>query len=326
MNWYGESVGALQSWCFERLLQPLLYATGQMHYAEQLYEATEWLILGGLELVLLCLVLRLLESAQPVEPWANRRGIGADISYTLLSRLGLLPVVSFLIFTPLFDQFEGWLRLAGFMRLDPERFAQVLADHPLSAFVLYTVVIDLAEYWRHRLQHRLDWWWALHALHHSQRKMSFWTDSRNHWLDDALAAVWSGLIAVLIGMPPHQFFVLVIATRMIESLAHANLRCAFGRFGDRLLVSPRFHRRHHAIGLGHEGAHRGCNFAVLLPIWDMLFSSADFRPQFDAATGIRDQLTGRDYGATVWSQQWLGLVRLWQALSRRKRRVASEAV
>ena len=101
----------------------------------------------------------------------------------------------------------------------------------------------------------------------------------------------------------------VIATRMLESFSHANVRVWFGPLGERLLVSPRYHRRHHAIGFGHEGAYRGCNFAVLFPVWDVLFRTADFSSGYPA-TGIRDQLAGAHYGERFWEQQWLGLKRL----------------
>ena len=77
-------------------------------------------------------------------------------------------------------------------------------------------------------------------------------------------------------------------------------------------MSPSFHRRHHAIGFGHEGTARGCNFAVLFPVWDVVFGTADFRPGF-LPTGIRDQLAGRDYGRGFWAQQWFGLRRLFGA-------------
>jgi sterol desaturase/sphingolipid hydroxylase (fatty acid hydroxylase superfamily) len=33
----------------------------------------------------------------------------------------------------------------------------------------------------------------------------------------------------------------------------------------------------------------GCNFAVLFPVWDMLFGTARFDGTYEA-TGIRDQL------------------------------------
>jgi sterol desaturase/sphingolipid hydroxylase (fatty acid hydroxylase superfamily) len=99
-----------------------------------------------------------------------------------------------------------------------------------------------------------------------------------------------------------------------ESFQHANLRLWFGRIGERLWVSPRFHRLHHSVGLGHESGGKntlgGANFGVLLPWWDMLFGTANFEVRFDP-TGVRDQVEqGRDYGRGFWSQQWLGLKRL----------------
>jgi len=94
------------------------------------------------------------------------------------------------------------------------------------------------------------------------------------------------------------------------------VRIWFGRIGERLWVSPRFHRRHHSIGIGHEFEVQGrkvlggCNFGVLLPWWDMLFGTADFVQRYDA-TGVRDQVEqGRDYGQGFWAQQWQGLLRL----------------
>ncbi|MFM2340855.1 MAG: hypothetical protein RLZZ592_508, partial [Pseudomonadota bacterium] len=61
-----------------------------------------------------------------------------------------------------------------------------------------------------------------------------------------------------------------------------------------------------------KGTLGGCNFAVLFPVWDALFGTADFRSPV-GPTGIRDQLPeegGRDYGRGFWAQQRLGLLRL----------------
>jgi sterol desaturase/sphingolipid hydroxylase (fatty acid hydroxylase superfamily) len=106
---------------------------------------------------------------------------------------------------------------------------------------------------------------------------------------------------------------IVVITQLSESFQHANLRLWFGRWGERLWISPRFHRLHHGIGIGHESKGRaigGHNFGVLLPWWDMLFGTANFERRFDA-TGVRDQVeTGRDYGRGFISQQWRGVLRL----------------
>ena len=181
-------------------------------------------------------------------------------------------------------------------------------------------MFDFFSYWYHRAQHQFHWWWKLHALHHAQRQMTMWSDNRNHLLDDVLHDVFFVFLAVLIGVAPGQFVALVALMQLSENLQHANLRVWFGRFGDRIWVSPRFHRMHHAIGIGHEsqppaanGAPAvlgGCNFGVLLPCWDMLFGTADFTLAYPA-TGVRDQVEqGRDYGQGFWSQQWRGVLRL----------------
>jgi sterol desaturase/sphingolipid hydroxylase (fatty acid hydroxylase superfamily) len=140
-------------------------------------------------------------------------------------------------------------------------------------FVLYAIILDFAEYCRHLLSHQFRWWWALHSLHHAQRQMTFWSDDRNHLLDDLLSFVWFGVIALLIGVPPLQFPLLVLVLRFLESLSHANVRLSFGALGDHLLVSPRFHRAHHGIRAAGD---RSCNYGAVLPWWDMLFRTADF--------------------------------------------------
>lgn len=306
-----------QAWLFEHTLQPLLYATGQMRYQEQGYVATEWFLLGVLQVAVLYAVLRPLEAIVPAERWDDRRATRVDVLYTLLNRLGVIPLALFLLLSPLFHALAAASRTAGFTPFDLDGLWPGVTDVPLVAFVLYLLAIDFVDYWLHRGQHAWRWWWALHAVHHSQRWMSFWTDDRNHLLDDLLRDGAKAAVALVIGAEPAQFVGLIVATRMLQSLQHANIAWTLGPAG-RVIVSPVFHRRHHAIGSGHEGRHRGCNFAVLFPLWDVVFGTADYRRALEP-TGIRDQLPAadgsvRDYGAGFWSQQWLGLQRMFGVL------------
>jgi sterol desaturase/sphingolipid hydroxylase (fatty acid hydroxylase superfamily) len=312
MEAVAQAFARLQQWIFEGAVLPVAEVLGLSGYAEQLFDGTELFLVGVLEIALLLVLVRPLELWRPVERWSDRRAVRTDVLYTLLHRLGLIPLAIFFLMRPLLDGFDGWLRLQGFVPPNLEDWVPALAASPVLAFFVYLVILDLAEYWRHRLQHRWAWWWSLHALHHSQREMTLWTDDRNHLLDDVIAKGWFAIVALAIGVPPGQFVMLVVATRLIESLSHANVRMSFGRIGDRILVSPRFHRVHHAIGSGHEGPARGCNFAQLFSFWDVLFGTAKFETEYPR-TGIRDQLAGRDYGEGFWRQQWLGLVRLVRA-------------
>jgi sterol desaturase/sphingolipid hydroxylase (fatty acid hydroxylase superfamily) len=306
-----RAFGALHQWTFETLVLPAATALGLSGYAEHLFDGTELFLIGILQIVVLLAILRPLEAWRPVERWANRSAVRSDVIYTLLNRLGLVPLAVFFALRPLVDGFDGWLRMQGFVPPNLEDWFPWLRVHPFAAFLVYLVILDLAEYWRHRLQHRFEWWWQLHALHHSQRQMSFWTDDRNHFLDDVIARGWFAIVALAIGVPPGHFVAALVVTQLVESLSHANVALSFGRLGERLLVSPRFHRMHHAVGAGHEGAARGCNFAQLFPLWDVLFGTARFDADYHP-TGIRDQLDGRDYGDGVIRQQWLGLKRLFR--------------
>lgn len=294
---------------FESVVQPIVFHLGLVSWLEASFDATEIFMIGAAEVVVLAVVLGALEKWRPVEVWADRRPVRVDVAYTLLVRLGVLPLAIFFLLLPVVDGLDGWLRMHDVIPPKLEDAFPALFDHPVASFLAYLVVIDFVLYWVHRAQHAFGWWWALHALHHSQREMTFWTDDRNHLLDMVITDLVLAVVALLVGVAPGQFVAIVAVTRAVESLSHANVRLAFGRVGERLLVSPRFHRVHHAIGLGHEGARLGCNFAVLFPAWDHLFGTASPVREFPA-TGIRDQLHGRDYGEGFWRQQWLGLKRL----------------
>ena len=304
---------AVHAWLFETLVQPVLYQLGFMTYAEDAFSALEVSLYGVLEIGLMLLLLRPLEWWRPVERWVDRRAVRVDVLYTALHNLGIVPLVVFLLLQPLDETIDGTLRLNGFIPPSLEELAPWLTTHPLVSFFAYLAILDFAEYWRHRLQHRFHWWWALHALHHSQRQLSLWADRRNHLLDDVLSDLWVVFVALLIGVPPAQFLGIVVVTRLIESLSHTNVRLSFGWLGDRLLVSPHYHRLHHGIGIGHEGRAMGCNFAPLFPLWDLVFGSARFARDYPA-TGIRDQLDGADYGEGFIRQQVLGIKRLTRAL------------
>jgi sterol desaturase/sphingolipid hydroxylase (fatty acid hydroxylase superfamily) len=252
----------------------------------------------------------------PAEPVQDTRAVRVDVVYTLIQRLGLFKLAMFFSFDWLFEQAWGSLRSLGAPTWHLDQFWPGVSDVAWVSFLIYLVVFDFVNYWIHRGQHQLPRWWALHSLHHSQRQMTMWSDNRNHLLDDVLTSLALSVVAVLIGVGPGQFVALVALGQLSENFQHANLRIWFGRVGERLWVSPRFHRRHHSIGIGHETERQGqsrlggCNYGVLLPCWDMLFGTADFTPRFDP-TGIRDQVEkGRDYGQGFWAQQWLGVLRL----------------
>jgi sterol desaturase/sphingolipid hydroxylase (fatty acid hydroxylase superfamily) len=308
----GSLFGDAQQRLFEGAVQPLMLALDMANLLEQGYSATGWLLVGLIQIGVMLTLFRALERWRPMEAVTDRAAVRVDIVYTLIHRLGLFRVLLFFSIDPLWDALVGQLRVAGLPAWSIDGLLPGITDIAWVSFLIYLVLFDFVDYALHRGQHAFGWWWQLHALHHSQRQMTMWSDNRNHLLDDLIRDSAFVLVALLVGIAPAQFVAVVALTQLMESLAHANLRMDFGPFG-RLLVSPRFHRLHHAIGIGHEshgpGSLGGHNFAVLFPVWDMLFRTARWNDPVEP-TGIRDQLEGRDYGRGFWAQQWLGLKRL----------------
>ena len=316
LTWFSDLFSSAQGWMFDMAFQPLLFSLGMANFLEDGYEATAWLLAGILQILVLLAIVRPLQRWRPVEPVTDRATVRTDVLYTLLHRLGLFRLVLFFTLDPWFDGLFGVARTAGYGTFHLDQLWPGITDNAFVSFAIYLVIFDFVAYWTHRGQHHIEWWWRLHSLHHAQRQMTMWSDNRNHLLDSILVDVIIVLVAQLVGVAPGQFVAIIAFTQLSESFQHANVRVWFGRIGERLWVSPRFHRVHHSIGIGHESLRNeqtvlgGHNFGVLFPWWDVLFGTANLQQRYDP-TGIRDQVEAhRDYGRGFWSQQWVGLKRL----------------
>ncbi|WP_200946719.1 MULTISPECIES: sterol desaturase family protein [unclassified Roseateles] len=326
MDWISNTFDSVQLALYESVVQPIVFGLGFGNLLEDAFAATGWLLLGLAQIGFILLGVSLLERRWPVESVTDHGAVRDDVVYTLIHKLGLVRLAMFFSIEPLWDAMASEMRLAGLSTWQLDGLWPGVTDIAWVSLLLYLVVFDFAGYWLHRAQHQFNGWWALHSLHHSQRQMTMWSDNRNHLLDDVLLGTALALLARVIGVEPGQFVAITVITQLHESLQHANARIGFGLVGERLLVSPRFHRLHHSIGIGHESGGRGTlgghNFGVLLPVWDLLFRTANFEQRYDP-TGVRDQLAaegGRDYGSGFCQQQWLGLTRLAAALRPRRPR------
>jgi sterol desaturase/sphingolipid hydroxylase (fatty acid hydroxylase superfamily) len=315
-NFSTEVFANLQTLLFENLIQPIAFNVGAGNLLDVAFEGTGWLLVGLIQITVMLCIIAPFERWRPLERNRDASAVKVDVIYTLIHRLGLFKLFMFFTFENALETVFGILRVEGFPTLHIDAIWPGVTDQAIVSFIIYLLVFDFVHYLIHRAQHQFNFWWALHSLHHSQRHMTMWTDNRNHLLDDVMTALLLSILAKLIGVGPGQFVALVAVSQLSENFQHANFRCSFGWLGDRLWISPRFHRLHHSIGIGHESAGRktlgGHNFGVLFPWWDMLFKTADFSSRYEP-TGVRDQVEeGRDYGQGFWTQQSLGLKRLFE--------------
>ena len=303
-NAVANTYAGIQERLFSGVVEPVLYQLDLTGWSEDVFDGIDWFLFGCIQIALIVLLLRTWERFNPAESQEKFSNASkADVVYSLFHRLGIFHGLFFIALSGFFFQIDSVLHDFRFARLNVEAWWPGVTSIPIVSFCIYMILLDLVEYLYHRATHTFNWWWQLHALHHSQTVMTAWSDNRNHIIDDILRAAVFAIFALLFGVSPGQFIYLVVISQFIQSWQHANLKIDLG-MGKYFLVSPLFHRMHHAVGYGHEaigkpGVLGGCNFGVLFPWWDMLLKTAVFTENV-YPTGVRNLPLSHN----ILTQQW----------------------
>jgi sterol desaturase/sphingolipid hydroxylase (fatty acid hydroxylase superfamily) len=284
--------------------------------AVQRSTGSAWLLFAGcgvLQVILSYLLCTPLERRWPLLRWPVRQPMATDIVYTFIVRIVLFPLAAYFEYGLVKALVGRWL-LAHQWPL-PSLLTHIgdAAGTPLAGFLIGFVILDCADYWRHRISHRLGWWYGLHALHHAELQMTFWSDDRSHLLEDIITYVWLFVVAIGIGMPALQFPFVILGFRFVGSFAHANTRAGYGWLGERRLISPHFHRAHHCPEIARR---ESCNFGTVFPWWDMRFGTADFTHD---ARETGDPSADPILATGNWWQQHAAGVRRMIQLARKRR-------
>ena len=84
-----------------------------MEWFEPAFNAVEFFMLGVVQILVILLVMRLLERRWGVER-GEERLIGVDRVYTLLNKLGIIPLLVFVLAYPITNEIEHLVRVLGF--------------------------------------------------------------------------------------------------------------------------------------------------------------------------------------------------------------------
>ncbi len=153
--------------------------------------------------------------------------------------------------------------LAPILNSGPLAFVWTQAGPSVTA-VAVLVIGDFIGYWRHRLQHS-PLLWPAHAIHHSDRALSWFSLIRMHPIDRFGTALDTVALAAL-GFPAWALALNGLARHYYGFLIHADVPWTFGKF-DIALNSPAMHRWHHSREV------HGKNFATLFSVWDRAFGT-----------------------------------------------------
>lgn len=142
------------------------------------------------------------------------------------------------------------------------------------------IVIDFAGYWNHRLNHKVNFFWNQHVIHHSSEEFN-------------LACALRQSISNLIGYFPFLLIpaaLLGVPNEVIAILAPVHLFAQFwyhtqhiGKMGwlEYIIITPSQHRVHHAI----NPCYIDKNLGQILCVWDRWFGTfqeelSDEPPQY----------------------------------------------
>ena len=178
---------------------------------------------------------------------------------------------------------------------------QFLPQYPYPVLILYTVVAimvsDFVVFITHFIQHKVDFLWEFHKVHHSAEVLTPITVYRVHPIDE-IFTVGLGMIANSVLFALFLFFfdesiqpITVVGLNMFLflfyvlgfNLRHSPVFVSYGEFWEKVFISPGAHQIHHS----NKPEHVDKNFGFIFSFWDVIFKSrVDATPNTDVNYGI----------------------------------------
>jgi len=195
-----------------------------------------------------------------------------DFTYFFVSAV-LVQLTTLLTLRPAMVLFD-WARV-------PWVHAWVQGAPWVVQFGLMVVVSDVTQYWVHRACHAVPLLWRFHAVHHSAEQMDWLAGSRLHLVDIAVTRGVTYVPIYVLGFSEAPLVAYLVFVSAQATFIHANVRFEW-RWLQWILATPRFHHWHHAA----EPEAIDTNFAVHLPVLDLIFGTAYLPDRWPSAYGL----------------------------------------
>lgn len=159
-----------------------------------------------------------------------------------------------------------------------------------AIFIIGFLVLDMAEYWSHRIQHLIHPFWRLHRLHHSDEKVDALTTFLHHPLEVVVSTALMTAVLVLFDIPVIVIIVYGLAAGFLSALSHADLLFSnpIDRWISKVFVTSNFHRIHHSL----DYAESNSNYGIVFSFWDYLFLTRRVKAK-EALSFQRNGLDGK---------------------------------
>lgn len=154
-----------------------------------------------------------------------------------------------------------------FIYLYGNRLIEIPVDRWWSWTMLFFGV-EFCYYWFHRASHRVRWFWATHAVHHSATRFNLSAAIRLGWTGQLTGAFLFFLPLAWIGFHPVAIAMMLGLGLLYQFFLHTHLDVDLGPL-ELVLNTPRHHRVHHAC----NDCCLDCNYGSVLIVFDRIFGS-----------------------------------------------------
>ena len=194
------------------------------------------------------------------------------------------------------------------------RLATLPIDSGL-AFGLLFLGVEFLYYWFHRASHRVRWFWATHAIHHSSNELNLGASYRFGWTGKLAGNSIFYVPLIWLGYPIGAVFGVLGLNLLYQFWIHATWIRKLGWL-EYVLNTPSHHRVHHAANPEYLDA----NYGGILIIWDRLLGTfIEEREDSVCRYGLVKPLLSNN-PVIINANEWIALGRdLWQARGWRER-------
>jgi sterol desaturase/sphingolipid hydroxylase (fatty acid hydroxylase superfamily) len=149
--------------------------------------------------------------------------------------------------------------------------------------ILVILLGDFLTYWGHRFQHRFEFLWRFHSIHHSAEHLDWLAAHREHPVDSIFAVLLVNLPAFALGFPIKTLAWFIGFRALWSIYLHANVRLPIGPLRI-LMGSPELHHWH------HDRSRDAGNYSNVSPLMDILFGTYCCPESEPAGFGISESV------------------------------------
>ena len=155
-----------------------------------------------------------------------------------------------------------------------EKLSIISLENTISLYFVAFICIDFASYWSHRLNHKINFFWNQHVIHHSSEEFNLACALRQS-ISNVLGYSSLFLIPAAVLGVPHEVITVLAPLHLFGQFWYHTQHIGKLGFLEYILVTPSQHRVHHAI----NPIYIDKNLAAIFCVWDRWFGT--FQEELD---------------------------------------------